>query len=156
MCANTLAELTPSRSAASGEGTLRVSDRDTTVVNWAVGIFCALIGALMIVTPHQFGGPAYGPLRPWLAWWGTAFLGVGLALILVGVFRVRRWLYVLVHVIAGGLLLTVASRFTLVGVWAAVPSYAIVGLGTALTPLAPRLLRRVKLGPAACSRRSLG
>ena len=43
------------------------------LLHWAVSVFCALIGALMLTVPHQFASPSFAPLRPWLVPWGAAF-----------------------------------------------------------------------------------
>src|SRR5688572_16574508 len=51
------------------------------LLRWSVSVFCALLGALMLVVPHQFAGPSFAPLRPWLTEWGVAFFAAGVALI---------------------------------------------------------------------------
>ena len=47
------------------------------LLRWAVGVFCALVGTLMLIAPHQFAGPTFVPLRPWLTEWGAAFFAAG-------------------------------------------------------------------------------
>ena len=40
-------------------------------LQWAVGVFCALIGALLLVVPHQFESPVETGLGLNLPWWGS-------------------------------------------------------------------------------------
>ena len=54
-------------------------------LQWATGLFCAFIGARMLVVPHQFGAQAYDTLRPNMLVWGTATLLAGMAMIVVAV-----------------------------------------------------------------------
>ena len=49
------------------------------LLRWAVSVFCALVGALMLIAPHQFAGASFAPLRPWLTAWGAAFFAAGVA-----------------------------------------------------------------------------
>ena len=123
-----------------------VTGRGIRTVEWAIGAFCALIGALMIVTPHQFSNPVYAPVRPALAAWGTGFLASGLGLMLIAVFRPRRRVAIAVHLLAGGLLLTLASQFLVSATWTVVPVYTALGVGTALAPFVARLVTRVSGG----------
>src|SRR5262245_4295979 len=114
----------------------------TRLVGWCIVIFCAVIGALIIVTPHQFSAPAYAALQPALVWWGYAFLGAGLSLILVAVLKPHRYVVVAAHGLAGGLLLMLASRFALAATWTAVGTYVAMGLGTVTAPFIGPLLAR--------------
>ena len=49
-------------------------------LQWAVGAFCTLIGALMLVAPHHFG-PSCTALRPHPAMGATVVLLAGTALL---------------------------------------------------------------------------
>ena len=46
----------------------------TATLQWLVGLFCAVIGTLMLVAPHQFTAAAYSALKPHLPLWGAFFL----------------------------------------------------------------------------------
>ena len=87
------------------------------LLRWAVGVFCALIGGLMLVAPHQFGGPTFLPIRPWLAEAGVFFFLAGVALVLVSAVGVRGPLAVAAGVGTGSSLLTLAASFALTGAW---------------------------------------
>ena len=78
-------------------------------LRWAIGGFCAVIGALMLVAPHQFGSPAYATLRPLLPWWGAAFLLGGTGLLLVAALDLGRLLAVVAHVFVGAALLLLGN-----------------------------------------------
>src|SRR5205823_6540958 len=59
------------------EGAVRIRSFE-----WATGLFCLLLGALILVAPHVFYPPAFAPLvayRSWIASWlalgGCALLG---------------------------------------------------------------------------------
>src|ERR1700682_2457624 len=58
--------------------TLRISS-----LQWVVGAFLATLGALMLISPHQFAAPTYAYLSPHLAWFGPGFLLAGAGLIAV-------------------------------------------------------------------------
>jgi hypothetical protein len=47
------------------------------LLRWAVSVFCVLVGALMLIAPHQFAGASFAPLRPWLTEWGAAVVAAG-------------------------------------------------------------------------------
>src|SRR4051812_27538758 len=70
------------------------------LLQWAVGGFCGIVGALTFVTPHQFIGPAYQLLRPYLPSWGLlCLLGAG-AMITVALLSPRRHLTLMAHGLA--------------------------------------------------------
>src|SRR5688572_23727556 len=50
-------------------------------LQWATGVFCAFVGAQMLVVPHQFGAQSYDMMRPNILGWGTATLIAGMAMI---------------------------------------------------------------------------
>ena len=50
-------------------------------LRWAVGAFCAMLGALMLVAPHQFSSAHYAPLQADLPWWAAGLLLAGAALL---------------------------------------------------------------------------
>src|SRR5579864_6069740 len=105
-----------------------------TMLQWAVGLFCALIGALMITVPEQFDTPAYAAFVPHLTGWGLAFLVAGNGLLAVAIFSPRRTLTIVGHLLAAGVVLALARGFTVPGIWTATCQYAVLGLGTAIAP----------------------
>jgi len=72
-----------------------------TASRWAVGTFCAAMGVLMLVAPHQFNWPAFAWLQGQLTWWGLGFLaaGVGLLVILEGLLSADNALVVAVMIL---------------------------------------------------------
>ena len=50
-------------------------------LQWALGVFLAAAGAMMLVAPHQFGEPGYDALRRHLPWWGVSFCCAGAGLL---------------------------------------------------------------------------
>src|SRR4029079_13761630 len=70
------------------------------LLQWSVGGFCGIVGALTFVTPHQFVGPSYRLLRPYLPWWGLLCLLAAAALITVALLSPRRHLTLAAHILA--------------------------------------------------------
>jgi hypothetical protein len=103
----------------------------------AVGAFCALLGAMMLIVPHRFETATYATLHPHLLWWGVAFLLAGGGLLTAAVAPLR-WLAIATHFAAGGVLLTLAHGFAAGGMWGRMADYMVLGLGTALAPLLPQ------------------
>ncbi|MBA2447697.1 MAG: response regulator [Chloroflexi bacterium] len=104
-------------------------------LRWAVGVFCAVIGALMLVAPHQFAAPSYAPLRPYLPWWGAAFLLAGAALVDVAAVARPRPQAIAAHLLGGAIILALAYGFAVTGVWTGTSNYTVLGLGTVLAAL---------------------
>ncbi|MBI3979328.1 MAG: hypothetical protein HY331_14185, partial [Chloroflexi bacterium] len=100
----------------------------------AVGVFCLLTGALMLVAPHQFGAGTYALLQPNLPWWGFAFLLAGSAL-LAAILMHHRWLTAATHLFAAAALLGLAAGSVATGTWTGAANYAVLGLGTAIAGL---------------------
>ncbi|MDP8924711.1 MAG: ATP-binding protein [Chloroflexota bacterium] len=101
-------------------------------LQWAVGAFCGLVGALMIVAPHHFG-PAYTSLRPHPTLWAAVVLLAGAALIGVAALAPRRSLVILAHLVAGGVLLAFGVATS--GGWMRTLGYVALALGTAAAPI---------------------
>ena len=101
-------------------------------LHWAVGIFCAILGALILVAPHQFQTQDYIYLQNNLMIWGLSFLFAGLALISGPILDLPRALRILIHLSAGYLLIFMAYRFweTRHGLWSV--NFVLLGLGTIL------------------------
>ncbi len=67
---------------------------------WLAGSFAGTLGALMLVSPHQFASPVYAPFQAYLPLVGTGLLVSGLGLPATLVFAGhRRWLGLLVHIV---------------------------------------------------------
>jgi signal transduction histidine kinase len=106
-----------------------------TLLRWAVGVFCALVGGLMLIAPHQFGGPTFEPIRPWLLQAGIATFVSGVALVMVSAVGLRGPLAVAASVAAAVALLTLSASFALTGGWTGVAVYATFALAALISPL---------------------
>ncbi|MBI4491858.1 MAG: PAS domain-containing protein, partial [Chloroflexi bacterium] len=118
-------------------------------LQWAIGVYCMLMGALMLLAPHQFDAPAYAVLRSHLPWWGTTFLLAGIALVSVNALAPRgmgdppsRPYVVAAHILAGTALLLLASGFAITYAWSGTALFATLGLATGLAPLLARAEER--------------
>jgi signal transduction histidine kinase len=101
---------------------------------WSVGIFCALIGALMLVTPHQFASASYASFAPQLPGWGSMFIIAGAVLICATVLAPSRTIIVLAHCGAGVALLLLALGFLRAGGWTGGIVYGLLASGTVAAP----------------------
>jgi len=142
---------TPSRSTSNHR--LRASEPlSISGLQWAVGVFCSAMGVLMLVAPHQFDWPAFAWLQSQLTWWGVGFVAAGVGLLSVVTLAPRFGRVVLVHLLAGGLLIALAAGFVQTGGWSAAAAYLVLGLGTAVAPfLAHFVFRRPWLRREALS-----
>ncbi|MDP8922766.1 MAG: cache domain-containing protein, partial [Chloroflexota bacterium] len=118
------------RSVVPAIPTLRIG-----VLQWVVGAFCGLVGALTFVTPHQFVGPAYALLGPWLGWWGALCLAGAVALYAVALLVPRRAIVVAAHLVAAAPLLLLGVSAALAGGWTGLTIYSVLAIGTAVAPL---------------------
>ena len=109
-----------------------------TTLQWAVGMFCAVIGAMMLIVPHKFETPIYATLIRHLTWWGVAFLVAGGSVLAAAVFAPPRGLAFAAHLLAGLVLLSLAPGYASSGIWVRSLGFAILGVGTAIAPLLPR------------------
>jgi PAS domain S-box-containing protein len=107
-------------------------------LQWVVGMFIATLGALMLVSPHQFSAATYSHLSPHLAWFGPGFLLAGAGLLAVATPGPRFQYVVLAHLWAGGMLLFMAAGYAFNGSWSGTSNYGVLGLGTAVAPLLTR------------------
>src|SRR5260370_5945937 len=78
-------------------------------LRWAMGLFCSIIGAFMLVAPHQFSGPMYEPLRAFGTIWAAAALAAGVGLLSMATLRTRRAPRILAHGLASLVLLSLAA-----------------------------------------------
>ncbi len=109
-----------------------------TVLRWAVGMLCVLLGAIALIVPHRFGMSA-APLglHTHLLWWGVAFLVVGIGLPAAPVLAPSRRPTVIAQLAAGLVLLVVALDFTWQRLWLNGLNYGVLGLVTMLAPALP-------------------
>jgi len=111
----------------------KLSGLSVEVLLWAMGLFCAFIGAFLLVSPHRFQAPPYQALLPYALAWGTLALTSGLGLLAVAVMRPARWLSCAVHVLVGLTLLALAASFARVSAVSGTVVYAIFGMGILLS-----------------------
>src|SRR5437867_4063276 len=109
-------------------------------LQWATGVYCALLGALILVAPHQFRTPDYAGSQLRLPWWGGAILLAGIGLLSVPVLKPAQALRAAAHVVAGTVLLTLAAAFAAAGGWTAAAGNAVLGGGLILAGLMVRRL----------------
>jgi signal transduction histidine kinase len=105
------------------------------LLQWSIGGFCGIVGALTFVTPHQFVGPAYRMLRPYLPWWGLLCLLGGGALITVALLSPRRPLMLVAHWLAAAPLLLLGLSAGAAGGWTGLTVYTMLAIGAAIAPL---------------------
>ncbi len=108
-------------------------------LEWAAGVFCALVGAMLLAMPHRFEILAFAALQPHLPWWGIAFLLSGGGLLTVAVLAPAGRLAVVAHLVAGGAVLLMARGYAASGMWMATTNYAVFGLGAMLAPALSRI-----------------
>src|SRR3954452_25604990 len=131
--------------AFGGEGL--VQRTGTATLQWLVGLFCACIGTMMLVAPHQVEAAAYAGLKTHLPWWGAFFLVGGAGLIGVAALRPRRAAVIAAHVWAGLALISLSGGFIATSHLPGISICAILGLGTMIVVLVARRWRaRVLLG----------
>jgi signal transduction histidine kinase len=107
-----------------------------------MGLFCAFMGAFLLVAPHHFQTGPYEALLPYALVWGTLALGSGVGLLSVAVLRPRRqWQGFCAHVLAGLTLLALAASFGRVEAITGAIAYTILGSGTIIAGLRTRTSR---------------
>ena len=114
------------------------SQLNPAALRWTISCFCAIVGALMLIVPHQFSSPAFAQIRPYLPWVGGIYLAAGLVLLLATALRVRRTLLLLSHIGVGAVLLLYGIMLLAAGTWIAGPSYLTLGLGVLAAGLLPQ------------------
>lgn len=106
-----------------------------------VGVSSAVTGLTFLVVPYQFDSATYDAIRPYLPWFGAAFLVSGVALCVAQIRpEVPRAAYVAAHVVAGGTMLayTVASVVPMRD-WISITYYGGFGALLVLMALLPSL-----------------
>ncbi len=110
-----------------------------------VGLYCVSLGTLMLITPHQFLSRAFLPWQAHLGWWGSIFLLAGCLLFGAALMQLRKQPRLLIHLFAGGALLSLAYAFIATQAWSGISSYLVLGVGTAVAPL---LVREPAIAPS--------
>ena len=106
-------------------------------LQWSLGLFCALMGALMLVVPHQLNGPGYAAIASHLTICGLIGLAAGIGLLSVPVAHPRPAVTAAVHGVVGAAFLGLALGFVRTQAWNAVIFYGVLGAGTALAGSRP-------------------
>ncbi|HZO24504.1 MAG TPA: cache domain-containing protein [Chloroflexota bacterium] len=83
----------------------------------AVGLFCLLLGALMLVAPHKLTGLTYQVIRPLAPALGVTLICGGMLLVGITLLRVSRQVFVASHVIAAGPILAGGIGYAVPGLW---------------------------------------
>ena len=103
-----------------------------------MGLFCAFIGAFLLVSPHHFQTAPYAALLDYAIAWGMLALIAGVSLLAAAVLRPGRALELAAHLLVGGVLIALALSFLKVKALTGFCAYNILGLGTVLAGLLPR------------------
>jgi signal transduction histidine kinase len=117
-------------------------------LRWVMGLYCAFIGAFVLVAPHHFASPPYLGLLSFRTAWGCAALGSGVALLAAAVLQPRKLWSLLIHGAAGATLVLLGWSFARSSLWSGVVTYTVLGLGTAAAGSMP-YLRPTASRPAA-------
>lgn len=106
-------------------------------LQWAIGCFCLVVGALMCIVPHQFSSPSFSLIRPSLPWAGGIYLAAGIGLVGAAALQPRHSLVIAAHGVAGSALLFYAFMLLRTGTWSGWPIYLVLGLGTIAAAVLP-------------------
>jgi signal transduction histidine kinase len=101
-------------------------------LRWILGLYCAFIGAFMLVAPHRFTGAQYLGLLPFRAAWGVLALTAGVGLLAVAILRPRLPWRLLGHGLGGISLLALAYSFARTSIWTGASVYCVLGVGLVL------------------------
>src|SRR5437667_5495207 len=107
----------------------------TRALTWLAGSRCLLLGALILVAPHQFAGRLYSPLQPHLVAWGAVFVVSGASLLATAALALEGRVRTLAHLIAGGAMLALGIDLAPGTAWVSSINYSLLGVATVLTPL---------------------
>jgi PAS domain S-box-containing protein len=106
-----------------------------TTLQWGVGVFCAAMGALILVAPHQFTPAVFAPLQRAFSPWGVGFVLAGAGLLTLATLAPTLRFVLPVHLWAAAMLSVLAVGFAGAGAWDATSSFLVLALGTAAAPL---------------------
>jgi signal transduction histidine kinase len=128
----------PERRPADNRVVRRLATLSPEILLWAMGLFCGVVGAFLLIAPHRFQSGPYEALLPHALVWGTFALVSGLGMLAVAVLRPRRWLSCLSHLLVGLALLALTVSFVRVGAVSGAVVYTVLAIGTFLACLLPR------------------
>lgn len=101
-----------------------------TSLQWATGGFLCLLGALMLVAPHQFGLPDYTAFQSDKVAWGFFLLLLGTAIFITTIVRMAREAVLTIHLIGGAVFLLLARGFAGTDFWVWAVNYSVLGFFT--------------------------
>jgi signal transduction histidine kinase len=107
-------------------------------LRWTLGLYCAFVGAFMLVAPHRFTAGVYAALAQFRGLWGMASLAAGVALLAVAILRPRRAVVLLGHGLAGVTFLALSVSFLQDRAWTGTIAYGVLGVGTIVAGVLPR------------------
>ena len=107
-------------------------------LQWTLGLFCAFLGAFLLVAPHQFAIAPYAGFLSNPSGWGLVALVCGAAMLSIPTIRPQRQVRAAVHGAVGLVLLLLAAGFWVTGAYTGAIVYTLLGLGTLLAPARPR------------------
>lgn len=108
-----------------------------TTFRWSVGWFCAAIGAVMLIVPHQLSSPSFSVLRPYFSLMGGAALLSGLGLVGLSALGRSGIGRLAAHLTCGSVLILFAYTLLRSGSLTGAPLYSTLGLGTIAAALLP-------------------
>ncbi|HEY9736004.1 MAG TPA: PAS domain S-box protein [Trichocoleus sp.] len=106
-------------------------------LQWYVGIYLAVRGALMLMLPHTLSTHVFVAIHPILPWLGIWQVLAGAALMTAVTLLPYRPVVILAHGLAASALLQAAGGHLLANTWTALVDFAILGVGTAIAPFLP-------------------
>jgi signal transduction histidine kinase len=116
----------------------RLSHLSADSLRWTTGLFCAFVGAFLLIAPHHFQTPPYQVLLRYSLGWGALALASGMGLLAVTVLRPPPRVALVSHLLAALTLCTLALSFAQVGAASGTLVYTILGLGVLLAGLPKR------------------
>jgi PAS domain S-box-containing protein len=105
-----------------------------TILQWSTGLLCALLGAQMLIVPHQLSSQAYDIVRPQILVWGAATLLAGMTMLVVAATGRSRWLVLAAHAGVAIVLLLLAGVFAAAGGWIGAAIFGALGIATLAAP----------------------
>src|SRR6188768_3251137 len=96
--------------------TFKADLRDT-LLQWSTGLLATMLGAQMVIVPHQLSTQAYDLVRPHIGLWGGAMLLAGILMLVVAATGRSRWLVLSAHLGLGALLLLLGLVLAATGGW---------------------------------------
>lgn len=118
------------------------SSRD--LLSLLVGLGMIANGLLMLLAPAQYSAPLYTPVRPFLMWFGLAFV-LGGALLAYWQLRpapqrgtASGWI---AHLLGGAILFSFLPLVIIGQIWSGIPYYGVIAVLVALAPWQNRMWR---------------